>query len=33
MVCGTRILTFCRQCGVSLCVGGCNETFHTCATF
>ena len=33
MVCGTRILTFCRQCGVCLCIGGCNETFHTCATF
>ena len=33
MVCGTRVLTFCRQCGVPLCIGECNETFHTCATF
>ena len=33
MVCGTRGLTFCRQCGVHLCIGECNETFHTCATF
>ncbi len=33
MVCSRRVLTFCRQCGVSLCIGECNETFHTCAIF
>jgi hypothetical protein len=33
MVCSTKILTFCRQCGVHLCIGKCNETFHTCAAF
>jgi hypothetical protein len=33
MVCGKLGLTFCRQCGVHLCMGKCNETFHTCANF
>jgi hypothetical protein len=33
MVCADRCLTFCRQCGVHLCIGSCNETFHTCNNF
>jgi hypothetical protein len=33
MVCSSKTLTFCRQCGVHLCIGACNETFHTCADF
>jgi hypothetical protein len=33
MVCGNLGLSFCRQCGVHLCMGECNETFHTCANF
>jgi hypothetical protein len=33
MVCAARCLTYCSECGVHLCIGSCNETFHTCAKF